>query len=304
MSYPEFREELFCALKSMIPEDVTIELLQVEKLNSCIRHGISFTKEGEFYSPTIYLEPFYHNFQNGKSIDFLARELFQCYQDETRQIPECIHKMESFECAKEAIFAKIIHVKENHRLLEDTPYLGFLDFAVVPYFEVNSEQIYKGSVLLKKYHTDFWKVSDEELLAWAIAHTKEVKGVLFRPMSEVLADYISEEDGEVFERAKDGMFVLTNTDKYFGAGVIYYPEVQGMIAEHLQEDYYLLPASVHEWVVVPESQVVDRELLFAMVRDINDSEVMEEEVLSYNIYFFSRKSQKIHIYESSKIKIY
>ena len=45
MSYPEFREEIFSAVQGMITEDISMELLQVEKLNGCIRHGIAFTKE-------------------------------------------------------------------------------------------------------------------------------------------------------------------------------------------------------------------------------------------------------------------
>lgn len=302
MSYPEFREEIFKALQGMISKDITIELLEVEKLNSCIRHGISFTKEGEMYSPTIYLEPFYGNFRKGRSIDFLAEELLRCYREETGQVPDCIRRLDSYMTARQDIYVKLVHIAENRNLLKDTPHKVFLDFALVPYFEVNNEQIYKGSVLLKEHHLEFWQVSAEEVLSYAIEHTRREKGVWFRPMADVLEDIIFEEDGEIYERAKEGMFVLTNNEKYLGAVLAYFPDILYDIGKCLKEDFYMLPASVHEWVIVPKTQVMEEETLFSMVKDINDSEVIEEEVLSYNVYFYSIDSQKIHICKSIKVK--
>ena len=195
MSYPEFREEVLKALRGMLTEDITVEPVQVEKLNSCIRHGVSFTKEGEMYSPTIYLEPFYQSFRIGRSIDFLAEELLRCYREETGQVPDCIHRLDSYETARPDIYVKLIHIDENRKLLKDTPYKEFLDFAIVPYFEVNDEQIFKGSVLLKNHHLEYWQVSAEEVLRHAIEYTREKKGVWFKTMSEVLKDIIFEEDG-------------------------------------------------------------------------------------------------------------
>lgn len=304
MSYPEFREEVLKALRGMLTEDITVESVQVEKLNSCIRHGVSFTKEGEMYSPTIYLEPFYQSFRIGRSIDFLAEELLRCYREETGQVPDCIHRLDSYETARPDIYVKLIHIAENRNLLKDTPYKEFLDFAIVPYFEVNDEQIFKGSVLLKNHHLEYWQVSAEEVLRHAIEYTREKKGVWFKTMSEVLKDIIFEEDGVLYERARDGMFVLTNKEKYLGAVLAYFPDILYDISTRLKEDFYMLPASVHEWVIVPDSQVEEEEVLFLMVKDINDREVLEEEVLSYNVYYYSMNSQKIHICKSKKVKNY
>lgn len=304
MSYPEFREVIFDMLKGMVPANVELQLLQVEKLNNCVRFGISFTKDRENYAPTIYLEPFYRSFRDGTAIEELAKEVLRCYEEETIQIPDCIYKMEQFQSAKPLIFAKMIHVEENRKLLMDTPHAVFLDFAIVPYFEVDNQQIYRGSVLIKQHHLELWNISEKELLDWAIQNTKAVKGVWFRSMSEVLADFLSEEDGEMLERAKSGMYVLTNMDKYLGAVLIYFPDVLERIGQRLEESFYLLPASVHEWVIVPKSQVCKEEALFTMVRDINDSEVAKEEILSYNVYFYSTNSQKINVLEEIKLKNY
>lgn len=304
MSYPEFQEEIFRALQGMIPQNIAIELVQVEKLNSCIRCGISFTKEGDFFSPTIYLEPFYQGFQKGMSIELLAEEVFRCYREETSRVPDCIRRLDSYDTARQDIYVKLIHITENQNLLKDTPHKVFLDFAIVPYFEVNSEEIFKGSVLLKESHLELWQVSAEEVLSNAIAYTRQEKGVWFRTMSEVLSDIIGEEDGSLYKRARDGMFVLTNKENYQGAVLVYFPDILSDIGRRLQEDFYMLPASIHEWVIVPKSQVPEEKELFSMVKDINDFEVMEEEVLSYNVYFYSTTLQKIYVCERIKVKNY
>lgn len=303
MNYPEFREELFSVLEKLITEDIDIEILEVEKLNGCLRYGVSFQKEGEIYAPTIYLEPFYNNFQKGKSIESLAEELLRCYQEETcSQIPDCIRKMDSYETAKEDIYVKLIHLEENENLLKNTPYVEYLDFAIVPYFEVNNEQIFKGSVLLKTDILEAWNVTAEDVIKQALVYTKQKKGVWFRSMSDALENLITEEDGEIYEKAKAGMYVLTNNEKYQGAVLAYYPDVLSDIWGRIKEDFYMLPASVHEWVVVPNSQVIFEDALFSMVRDINDFEVMEEEILSYNVYFYDGITQNLSVRKSIKEK--
>lgn len=295
MSYPEFREELFQALQRIVPQEVTIQIVQTEKMNGCVRFGISFDREDLAYAPTIYLEPFYRNFQRGESLEKLAYELFECYREECGGVPECINRLQSYKSARADIFCRLIHIEENQNLLKDTPHITFLDFAIVAYFEVNGDEIYKGSVLIKDCYLEIWKITAEELIRNALDRTREQKGMLFMPMSEVLSRYIDERDGDIYDHAQKCMFVLTNTEKYLGAVQIYYPEVLSQIAEQLKDDFYLLPSSVHEWIIVPAAITAEEDMLLNMVRDINRLGVLAEEVLSNNIYFYSvsAKGQKL-----------
>lgn len=302
MNYPEFREEVLNTLKSMVSKEVTVTLVQAEKLNGCVRFGISFDRSDLIYAPTIYLEPFYHSFCRGRSVEQIAEELIHCYEEELNDVPQSVDRLQHYESARQDIFCKLIHIEENRNLLQDTPHITFLDFAIVAYFEVDRDEMYKGSVLIKDYYLDIWQITDEELIQNALVRTKEKKGIFFRPMSDILYRYISEEDGDIYEHARKYMFVLTNTEKYLGAVQIYYPEVQAEIAEHLKEDFYLLPSSVHEWIIVPVSMAAAEEQLLKMVREINRAAVLEEEVLSDNIYLYSAafKGEKIKCISDSE----
>ena len=46
---------------------------------------------------------------------------------------------------------------------------------------------------------------------------------------------------------------LTNKSQFKGAAVLFYPDLQRRISELLQGGYYVLPISVHEVLIVPDS---------------------------------------------------
>ncbi len=292
MDYTEFREEIFNVLQGLVSKDVSIQLVEAEKLNGCIRYGVMFDRAGVRYAHTIYLEPFYRSFEKGKSLEELAIELLKCFEEEKSEVPECINKFHSYDLAKENIYCKLIHRNENQKMLQDTPHMVFLDFAIVAYFEVNSTEVYKGSILIKDHYLADWGITTEEFFANALEHTRKDKGVMFVSMSEVLAEFYSKNEVQGTRENHSNMYVLTNREKYLGAILIYFPEVMKGIAQMLRDDFYLLPASIHEWIIIPESAVKDRMHLLAVVRNINCYEVLEEEVLSNDIYFYSRAAQK------------
>lgn len=287
MDYVEFREEIFNILKGLTAKDVSIELVESEKLNSCIRYGIMFNSASLDYAHTIYLEPFYRGFQNGKSLDQIAKDLLKCFEEEKAEIPESIDKFSCYDSAKEHIYCKLIHIEKNQKMLHDTPHITFLDFAIVAYFEVNSTAVYKGSILIKEQYLKQWEITAEKLLTNALDHTLKRKGVMFLSMEEVLTDFRHNNLEKVNRKTNENMYVLTNREKYLGATLIYFPKVMKRIAQTLGEDFYLLPASIHEWIIIPQSAVGDEKQLLSVVRNMNRYEVLEEEVLTDDIYFYS-----------------
>ena len=70
-------------------------------------------------------------------------------------------------------------------------------------------------------------------------------------------------------------------------------EVLSGIAGRLESDVYILPSSVHECMIVPAEQWEDTSALSEMVREINRTQVSEEEYLSNTIYRFRRETQKV-----------
>ena len=94
---------------------------------------------------------------------------------------------------------------------------------------------------------------------------------------------------------KDKMYVLSNKLKYYGAACIAYPNILDMLAGVLKETFYVLPSSVHEVIIVPESSQIRQSELDRMVREIYESQVPEEEILSNHAYFYYAQEGKLQL---------
>ena len=68
-----------------------------------------------------------------------------------------------------------------------------------------------------------------------------------------------------------------------------------MIGEILKEDFYILPSSIHEVIILPKSKGIAKEELDAMIQDINHTQVDTEEVLSDHAYLYERGLGKIQM---------
>lgn len=87
------------------------------------------------------------------------------------------------------------------------------------------------------------------------------------------------------------MYILTNEEKYFGAAALLYPHVLSHISRLLHCNFYVLPSSIHECILVPDSGQFSKKELETMVREVNETQVEDEEVLSQNVYYYDGKRE-------------
>ena len=91
--------------------------------------------------------------------------------------------------------------------------------------------------------------------------------------------------------SENPMFIVTNSQTVDGAGVIFYPEVMDQIGEGFQGDFFILPSSTHETLVIPDNGAFDYRVLEDMVQTINENEVAPEERLSDHVYHYDVKDR-------------
>ena len=300
MSYPEFTELILEAVKALLPEDVNAEIFKTEKLNQCTKYGIIFKKKDLNYAPIIYMDPFLEAFHSGYTVEALAEEVYRCYIEEGCPIQDEVRDFLSFETAKDKIFVKLVNFDKNKSLLEDIPYRRFLDFAVIPYYEVENEAIFKGCIMIRQEHLKAWNMEEEALLDWAVEHTRICKKMVFRPIKEMIDDYFG---ADAFRGHAESIYVMTNHEKFLGAVQLSFPGMITQISQKLGGDYFMIPSSVHEWIFLAAEDMSFAGVLWKIVQDVNRKEVQEEEFLSGNLYYYSEKLQKVFIYDNGNKKI-
>ena len=87
--------------------------------------------------------------------------------------------------------------------------------------------------------------------------------------------------------------MLTNNCGTMGASVLLYDNILCDLAERIKSDLYILPSSVNEVIAVGAFNT-DPGQLIDLVRHVNATDVAEGEVLSDNIYYYSRSSGRLY----------
>ncbi len=93
-----------------------------------------------------------------------------------------------------------------------------------------------------------------------------------------------------------GMYVATCNQGMNGAGCIFYPEFMDQTAEKVGGDFFILPSSIHEVILVPDNGTLTAQELDAMVQEVNANEVLPEERLSENAFHYDSKD---HVFEKA-----
>ena len=149
-------------------------------------------------------------------------------------------------------------------------------------------------MLITNEHMEVWKVSEEDLWKISEENTKHIFPAEFFTMTSALTELT-----ELLETGqrntenlltdenigkRDRMYVLSNKMRSGGAACLAYHGILETIAGILRRNYYILPSSVHEVIVLPDRGEFEVEELNKMIKDINESELDPEDILSDHCY--------------------
>lgn len=299
MKYIEFIEEVRNNVEKLCPNDkVSVET--IVKNNSTKFYGIVIKKEGDNVSPTIYLEKYFEDFKCGRKIENIASEIVEIDVRSRDDIELKIDTYCDYDSMKEVLMFKIINTERNSELLAKVPHREYLDLSIVYYCLVPDVGGNIATWTVSNEVMKLWKVDEEVLYNKAIENTIQIMPYSTMSITDVIYDMITDEHAdegileELLELNKGPqMFVVTNKHKIFGASAIVYPEVLKEFAIH-NGDFYILPSSIHEVILVPVYEKIDRNELLNMVKDVNAQQVPPEEILSDEVYFYDSSKKKLY----------
>lgn len=281
MNFEQFVHTMEVCTKNKVRDDEEVTVQKVAKNNGVVYVGLSIRKKNEAAAPIIYLEPFYQRYLGGISVEELSSFLLCQAEQALGKLPWNYREILDFEKIKHRIVYRLINAKKNENLLKEVPNLPMFDFAIVFYIHITGEEGESASVLIRNSNLQSWGCPISLLYQYAKENTQRIFPCEFGPMQKYL------EEERMFPVKHAPLFLLTNTRFLDGAAVILYPGIPGKIYEYLGGNYYLLPSSIHEFLVIPESESICPENLRKMVREANRTQVEEEEFLSDHIYYFN-----------------
>ena len=301
MNYEEFKNEFVDALQERLYErgnEVTISITNVEKMNESYE-AITVTPEGSNIGMNLNLAVFAEAYENGVDFDEIVEQVTHKIEDHLSNMPTFdVQSLTDYEQMKDKISMEVVAADRNADLLAKVPHQEMEDMAVVYRFVVESDEAGRATILVTNELLNKMGVTPEQLHADALENAPELRPAVIKGMSEVMVDMMGPGAAEMFgidEFPQDEMmYVATVPDKISGAGVIAYQEFMDQAAERLGGDFYILPSSVHEVLLVKDDGNANFRDLKAMVEEVNATQVAPEEKLTDSVYHYDSKE---HIFE-------
>ncbi|WP_026508917.1 DUF5688 family protein [Butyrivibrio sp. MC2013] len=309
MDFNEFCKAAMDYMKEYDNEGARFEFRTINKNNGVVMTGLTRIIEGKSCAPSLFMEPFYENYKENGDFNKVMGLLQQAYENTIEIDISGEELMSSFETASKRLALKLVNYERNKAALMDMPHRRIGDLALIYMLRID-DKLSKGVVVLHHEHVKHWNVSEEELYSKAM----ENMTIICRPGVYALDDILNRlpfDEPELWEidsreAYKCGFCVLTNNEKLFGASTMLYPGVLDKVSEMLSYNFYIVPSSLHELIIIPDMFGEYNEAVVAnlntMVDEVNRSSLRDIDVLSDSVYYYDRNEGRL-IFPSDKIEI-
>ena len=290
MDYKSFTERIVYLLQERMGADYNIKVTNVTKNNDIQLTGVIMMKDSDRISPTIYLEEPYRQYCAGVDMWEIADRIIDLHRERVQNVDLNIDFFREFGLVRDRIFHKLINYEKNRKLLQDVPHVRWCDLAVVFYYAVDEKVLGRASILIHNNHIVMWEQTADSLFRIAQHNMRQCMPELLIPMRKL----VEEMTGVKLEQTDEvKMYVLTNQAKLNGASAMLYSDKIVELADSLQSDLMILPSSVHEVLLLPDDSEQQYDFYRQMVEEVNTTQVEPEEILSFNLYRYSREKAVI-----------
>ena len=289
--------------------DAMVRVHEVKKNNGLVLTGLSICKKGTNLAPTIYLDGFFKQYRMGRAVADIIKEIDNIYRQHSVDVNFEEASVTEFSRVKDKICFKLVNKERNKELLADAPYVDFFDLAVVFYILVAEDAEGTASIIVHNNRMKVWGNPDVmELYMLAKANTQRYfNGHVYNMMSVIesimgnneeldadVRDCFYEMDS-VYQDDFCPMYVATNSKKLNGACVLLYDGLLREFADRIGKSFFILPSSIHEVILIPDTFDMDINYMKAMVQEVNGTEVSPEEVLSDSVYRYDIDTDHIEM---------
>lgn len=296
MSYEEFKAQVADMIRKAEGQGTEVNVISVTKNNGLTLDALTILRAGKNVSPTIYLEKYYRFFcmENVPLVE-VVEKILQEHAAHDVSVPVNAEQLLDFANVKTRIYPRLVNYARNRSFLDEVPHRRFLDLAVIYYYEVSGESLGNATMILRNRNLECWKIPEEELYNIAMENVRRDKPTEIIPMGDIMEEMSGQPLPEEQETATSSwqMKVVTNKERLYGSVCLLEPEVFQTIAEKTGENLFILPSSIHEIIVVANNGFCSKADLECIVKDVNETQMMEQEILSDHVYLYDKGKKEV-----------
>lgn len=307
MEYEKFKEQFVEDLKERLEaggEKFSVDLNAVQKMNQNYE-AVTVKPEDAIIGVNLNMTEIYERYDRGMSYDTLVSEVAEKADRALHDRPDFnLDALQDYDQMKEKLSMEVVSAERNADLLEKVPHKNMEDMAVVYRFVLDSDSDGRGSILVTNQLMDNYGITAEQLHEDALKYAPVMRPAVIQTMAETLLEMMGPEAKDMIPVLPDDpLFVATVPDKIQGAGVLAYQDFMEQAAERVGGDFFILPSSIHEILLVRDDGTFDINHLEDMVKQVNETEVAPEDLLTDSVYHYDSKEKIFELAEKYEERI-
>lgn len=187
-------------------------------------------------------------------------------------------------------------------IINDVPYVEQGEFIGLFKIEFQKNEHESYAAIISNATLEAYGITKDELYDQAKENDKKntYKQPILCDINDIIFNIIAGEklfdeknlleNNEIINIEDDELLVLSNRGSREGAALLFNEDVLERISEVMNGDYYIIPSSIHEVIVLKEMPAPE---LNQMIAEVNNTQVEPEDVLSYNAQYYDSRNKTL-----------
>lgn len=300
MDLEQFTSELVRILKVVLEGECEVRVEKLQEYYGRTPYKIMFLKQdstgGYKLVTEVYPENYYEYYFSGqKELDEIGEMILDFYDKTTGQLSEEYAMINDYSRVRNRLSFMFINRQRNENSLKELVHIDYGDIVLIFNVVFIDKETYKmGSARVSHDMVKKWGISEEQFCVEAFMSAPNITPPRIMTESETICACL---DVPFKGDDKAGMYVVTNSFLYMGSGVILYKGIGALIEKKTgYKDFYVLPSSRNEMLLVPVDMHISADGLKQMLVEVNGTEVSSQDYLSDSIYTYSTETEEFKIY--------
>lgn len=300
MDFEEFKEELMWLLNHELDnrgiDNVSLRFDSINSPDGQNERLVVSVGDSKM-SMAFRLREIYRDVENGEDIDHAVNRMCNTIKESIEVIETKEQDVKDFvtnyEKVKDNTYLRL--VPGDSPILGETPHKKIEDMALVVSIALVdfSDEHGKSVVVVSKPLMEMYGIDEQQLFADAERNSLSYEPVVFTPLGEMIKNLIQAEN--LPDPADDGIiaYIATNRTGFHGASVVAYPDFLKEAAETMDGSFYLIPSSVHEFILIKDDGTPKAKDLNKMIKNVNETVLEPRDFLSNQCYHYDAKSKTL-----------
>ena len=275
-------------------EGISMKLTTVESPDG-MTDRLMVSVDDSKMSMAFRLKEIYQSVEDGEDIDHAVYKMVNTIEDNISFVKEKEQDVKSFisdyEKVKDNTYLRLI--PGDSPILKSTPHRMIEDMALVVNVHLDSfsDEHGKSCVVVTKPLMEMYGVDEAQLFAEAEKNSLANEPIVFKPLLDMVKDLISKDEIPNPEDVGIVTYIATNASGFQGAAVAGYPDFCEKAAEAIGGSFYMLPSSVHEFILIKDDGTPKAKDLNRMIKNVNETVLEPRDVLSAQCYHYDAKAK-------------